>query len=436
MNWQVVEANWLAWTIQVLVLSSVGAVAPRVLKLTDPKSRLLGAQLTLLACLIVPFADAWVPSPGKVNLVTGSYFAGQIKGRRIPRRRLNPWQLAIPALMAAGTILRCGGLTAGLWRLSRYRRSAWIFSDTVRQAIALTGTLCPVAFSDRAHSPVAFGVFRPVILVPETFSALAQEAQLAILCHELLHVRRNDWLAALAEELCAALFWFQPAIQVLLADIRLAREQVVDGQTVDLTRSKASYVEALVAIAAEPFGAAISPAPMFLQRRNLKSRVTFLLEELYMSKTKMVFANVSVAAFLTAAGLVATGTFPLVAVAQEKSAPKADDQAPVDINKAFPPATGKRIRVGGNVMSSNLISQVKPTYPPSAKAARIQGTVKLGILVSPEGHVTDLVVVSGPPELVQSSADAVRQWLYRPTLLNGNPVEVVSVVDVNYTLQQ
>jgi TonB family protein len=176
-------------------------------------------------------------------------------------------------------------------------------------------------------------------------------------------------------------------------------------------------------------------APMFLHRRNLKSRVTFLLEELYMSKTKMLFANVSLAALLGTAGWVSSISFPLVAVAQEKSAQS--EAAPAqswDFAKVFPAPTGPRLRVGGNVAAANLISQIKPPYPPDAKNARIQGTVRLGVLISPEGHVIDIVLISGHPLLVTTSTDAVKQWVYRPTLLNGNPVEVVTVVDVNYTL--
>jgi TonB family protein len=159
-----------------------------------------------------------------------------------------------------------------------------------------------------------------------------------------------------------------------------------------------------------------------------------------MSKTKMVFANVSLAALLGGAGWVSSVTFPLVAVAQEKPAPeKASKEAPaqnLDFEKAFPPASGKRLRIGGNVITNNLLSQVRPSYPADAKAAGIQGTIKLGVLVGTDGHVSDLVLISGPPALVQSAVDAVHQWVYRPTLLNGEPVEVISTIDVNYTLAQ
>lgn len=95
-----------------------------------------------------------------------------------------------------------------------------------------------------------------------------------------------------------------------------------------------------------------------------------------------------------------------------------------------------RIRVGGNVQQAKLVSQPHPVYPPDAKAAHVQGTVSLQATIGNDGKVIGLQVISGPQELIQSALDAVKQWVYSPTLLNGNPVEVVTQIDVNYTLTQ
>jgi len=99
-------------------------------------------------------------------------------------------------------------------------------------------------------------------------------------------------------------------------------------------------------------------------------------------------------------------------------------------------ATPKRIRVGGQVESARLIFQPKPEYPPLAKMARIQGTVRLEAIISKDGTIQDLKVVSGHPLLVKAAVDAVQHWRYQPTLLNGEPVEVVTEVDVNFTLAE
>jgi protein TonB len=92
--------------------------------------------------------------------------------------------------------------------------------------------------------------------------------------------------------------------------------------------------------------------------------------------------------------------------------------------------------VGGGVQAANLIHKVTPLYPAEAKAARIQGVVRFTATIGKDGTVIDLQLVSGHPLFAQPARDAVMQWVYNPTLLNGNPVEVVTQIDVNFTLTQ
>lgn len=99
------------------------------------------------------------------------------------------------------------------------------------------------------------------------------------------------------------------------------------------------------------------------------------------------------------------------------------------------PSNDKIIRVHSDVAEANLVKKVQPVYPASAKSARIQGAVKLDVTISKEGVPEDVRVVSSPSDdLSQSALDAVRQWRYRPTLLNGQPVAIITEVTVNYTL--
>ena len=100
------------------------------------------------------------------------------------------------------------------------------------------------------------------------------------------------------------------------------------------------------------------------------------------------------------------------------------------------PVTPQRIRVGGNVQQAKLLNQPRPVYPPLAKQARIQGVVRLNAIISKDGTIQNLSVISGHPLLVPAAMEAVKQWRYAPTLLNGEPVEVVTQIDVNFTLSQ
>ncbi len=99
-------------------------------------------------------------------------------------------------------------------------------------------------------------------------------------------------------------------------------------------------------------------------------------------------------------------------------------------------STPKRIRVGGQVEAAKLIFQPRPEYPPLAKMARIQGTVRLEAIISRDGTIQDLKVLSGHPLLVKAALEAVQRWRYQPTLLNGEPVEVITEIDVNFTLAE
>jgi protein TonB len=99
-----------------------------------------------------------------------------------------------------------------------------------------------------------------------------------------------------------------------------------------------------------------------------------------------------------------------------------------------PKPTQTRIRQGGAVTAASLINKVQPSYPPLARQTRISGTVRLHAIISKAGSVQQLEVISGHPLLVQAALDAVRQWKYRPTTLNGEPVEVDTTVDVIFSL--
>ena len=98
------------------------------------------------------------------------------------------------------------------------------------------------------------------------------------------------------------------------------------------------------------------------------------------------------------------------------------------------PSTPTRVRMGGNVEAAKLVHEVQPEYPVLARDARIGGTVRLQAIISRDGKVEDLKLLSGQPLLVSAAMDAVKQWVYKPTYLNGTPVEVLTEVDVNFHL--
>jgi TonB family protein len=115
-----------------------------------------------------------------------------------------------------------------------------------------------------------------------------------------------------------------------------------------------------------------------------------------------------------------------------------DPQSPRAVSIAIAPQGEQsvRIRVGGNVQSTKIISKPAPVYPALAKSAHIQGVVKLHTFIAADGTVQNINVIEGHPLLVPAALEAVKQWVYQPTLLNGAPVAVETEVDVNFTLAQ
>jgi len=118
------------------------------------------------------------------------------------------------------------------------------------------------------------------------------------------------------------------------------------------------------------------------------------------------------------------GGIPTAVPAPPPAAPK-PKEAPV-----------QRIKVGGNVQAAMVIKKVQPIYPQLAKSARVSGVVHLAAVIAKDGTIQELHSLGGPALLIQAAMDAVKQWVYKPTLLNGEPVEVQTTIDVNFTLNQ
>ena len=114
------------------------------------------------------------------------------------------------------------------------------------------------------------------------------------------------------------------------------------------------------------------------------------------------------------------------------AAPPPPTPPPPPAPQSIPPGA---VRVGGDVARGNLINQVRPVYPEPARAARIQGVVLLQTAIDKTGQVVGIAVLSGHPLLIDAAVEAVRQWRYNPILLNGQPVDAVTTVTVNFTFQ-
>ncbi len=631
MSINLIWANVVAYSLQIGLLVGLAAFVPAALRLRLPGARLAYWHFLLAACLLLPLVRPWRQEvAGTVQVSTS--VAVVVPAQPAPRRNVPPASEIALLLLAAGALVRLGWLAAGFWKLREYRRHSQPLEPASSWSVE-----ADLRISADLASPVTFGARRPVILLPAQFPEFDPHMQDAILCHEILHVRRRDWLFTVVEELVRAVFWFHPAIWWLLGEIGLTREQAVDRQVVEMTKSREEYVDALLAIAGARPRLDLAPAPLFLRKRHLKQRVISVLKEVRMSRTRLISALAAGLAILVAACWFVTGAFPLAAAPQvvydapgvtvdlggagvmhrtgvgypsealrrgvqgtvvvevkldssgnvadarvvsgpdelRKSAlesvlqwhlmknlagstrqvsiafrlPEAapgeapataaaaptessaiaagrkvasqfpwvgrkvkainvvglSDELRADLLSQLPvhegdtlsfdsfinvvqaarafdehlgisaPSAGgnevtleiaapggvrtsaaipttytrratadaaadaappARIRVGGGVQQTKLIAQPRPVYPAEAKLARVTGVVKLTAIIAKDGTIQNLEVIEGHPLLIPSALDAVRQWVYQPTLLNGQPVEVMTEIDVNYTLAQ
>jgi TonB family protein len=245
------------------------------------------------------------------------------------------------------------------------------------------------------------------------------DEQQAIDCNELIHVRRHDWVRTLGDEVVRAAFWFHPGIWWLLDQLHLAREQVVDREVVEITRSRRPYLEALVKLARPPSRPALRPVALFLRRAHLPQRVALLLEEVPMSRVRLVAGLALSLAVVAAAGAATVRALPLRA-AQAKPAAMGVPDASIGMQvqrpgQAAPGQQALRPGLPVRIAPPRLVHSVTPVYPPEALAAGVEGGVVLEIRVQAGGQVAEAKVLRSIPMLDQAAIDAVRQWRYEPT---------------------
>jgi protein TonB len=120
----------------------------------------------------------------------------------------------------------------------------------------------------------------------------------------------------------------------------------------------------------------------------------------------------------------------IVPAAQTVTPPPAKSE-PAPVESTAP--TGP-VRMTSDIQAAKLLKKVLPIYPPLARQARVSGTVRLQGIIAKDGTIQNLQVLSGHPLLIQAALNAVRQWVYRPTILNSQPVEVIAPIDVIFTL--
>jgi beta-lactamase regulating signal transducer with metallopeptidase domain len=385
MSNELVLNNLLLWSIQIVALLAVASLFPALARMTTPSARLAYWQFALLTCLALPMLRPWQ------QLIAVAETPSLNAGVRLALTPHATHAYALPATsdlivwaLALGIAIRLGFICLGFFRLSRYRRNSVPLEPQTPWAVE-----AELLVSDAVGSPVTFGFLRPVVLLPPDFANLPEAARDAVLCHEILHVRRKDWLFTLAEELVRAVFWFHPGIWWTLGEIQLAREQTVDRAVIDMMKSRDAYVDALLTIAGASAGLDVAPAPLFLRKRHLKQRVVSILKEVQMSPKRTFSTLAAGIALLSASCWFVTAALPL------QGAP----QSVVD-------GEGVSVQMNG----AQLMHRAPVSYPRDAMVKGIEGNVVAQVKADGAGNVIDASILSGPDELRKSVLQSVLGW--------------------------
>jgi len=315
----VVLDNLTPWLIQVALVAAAGSLLPFLFRVCHPRSLLRYYHTVLGLCLLLPLIQTWQES---IAIVVGRSIQPYREGVTIS------WSTAVVWVLLAGIFAKLCWLGIGLFQLQRYRRGARPLSplpESIREAKRLTRADALFAVSESISGPATLGHIDPIVLLPESFRFLDAESQHSIACHELLHVQRRDWLVTVLEEIVGALLWFNPAVWWMLAQARLAREQMVDSEVVRIT-AREPYIEALLSMAVVSKRPWALPAASFFTQGHLVHRMRQLMAGPNRSPFRLGVSYVAVAFLLAATIWGVTFAFPLeseslVVLAAQQSQP-------------------------------------------------------------------------------------------------------------------
>ena len=418
--------NLLAYSLQVALLAAAGLLLPRVVRLRRARVLYRYWQALLAACLLLPFIQPWRPFETARSTTAASRILFDSEAA-VTRLATLPAARLILLALAGGVVVRLMWLALGLAELRRYRSSARrleFLPPGIQQIATRLGVAPGFCLSEEVAGPVTFGLRRPIILLPPCFRDMDADRQRVIASHELLHVVRRDWVMNLGEEIILSALWFHPVVWWLVGRIRLSREQVVDQQVVELTGARKPYLYALVEIAAGPAAARALAAPAFLHEGQLAERIRSLVREDFMSKRRIIISLVCVVVLTLVAVVAIIRKFPLRAGAPVRTA-----------SNAVQPASGigDIFRVGNGVTAPEAIYKPEPGYTQEARAAKLQGTTVLSIVVARDGTVSDVKVIKPLGQgLAESAVETVKTWKFKPAMKEGQPVACRVSVEVSF----
>ncbi len=435
--WQLPLVFGAAW-IATRVFRSAGTqlehriwVAALLLQATLPMFRFDLSELLHRVKMLLARSSGGDAIGGHAHIAFGGGVAGGPVWLRLPSAVLT----TIAVLYAGSLLYFVGRLGWGVWmtvvmrrktvavRWSGDRARVW---ERLRRTFGLRGDCREESIGETAMipGPVTVGVLRQVLLLPAGFLEEINETELeAVLAHEFAHMTRWDFAKNLMYELLSLGVAYHPALWLTRSRLAESRELVCDRVAAEAMPGRERYVRSLLRVASM---LSDRPPTRILHAIGIFDANTF--ERRVMNLTNRSAEVRGVRRFAMVAACVVIGTATCVSAVALRMGVSAG---------AGPDKTPTALSVKTSVMEGNLIIKINPVYPADAKANKdtLDGPVVLSVLISKEGiPVKVFVKQSLRADYDQSAMDAVRQWRWKPYLLNGNPTAVKTTITVNYTL--
>src|SRR5688500_4280811 len=383
--------NLTAYAAQIALIAALAALVLRVVPVASAGFRYAYWRLVLAAALVAPWmlraapraAEAIAVEPGGAS-APAIPFAEMAGAAPALTDGGIQWLEFAPWILAAGTAMRLLWVAIGVARLRRLRSAGTPVADPMYDDLQkLLGTRAELRSVPALAQPVTFGLWRPVVLLPDHFDASPDAVRRAAVTHELFHVQRRDWLAVMAEEALRAVFWFHPAIWWMTSRIQRSREEFIDHLAVLATGSRRAYMEALLAFSDGP---SLAPAPAFARRPHLFHRIVLLSKENVISSRRVVISGAALAALLVAGGWYASEAFP-VEQSQSPFAPVGVGARPAQTpglpNDQINPITPE------NPIPRRIFAAPIP-YPQEVAGTGYSAVVEMRVVLDPSGSVASV----------------------------------------------
>jgi TonB family protein len=329
-----------------------------------------------------------------------------------------------------------GRLAVGLWKTASIHHHAQrIFltgaaGSTWQRCQRLFGVFHAVAaVSHEVDGPMTIGIRRKMLLLPAEWQASLREEDLdAAIAHEFAHMRRGDFAKNLVYEVLSLPIAYHPLLWMTRTKLAETREMVCDAMAAEAVAGRENYARSLLRLAsmlAERTPARTLHAIGIFDANIFERRIMSLTEH-SVELTKMRRIATAAVCVLLGVGTCASALALRIKVA----APVAQN----GIQEPQPTQHPDAIPVSASVVAGQLLNHVNPIYPEIARAAGVSGSVVLHAVIGKSGEVESLQVISGPQMLGAAALEAVRQWTYKPYLLNGEPTEVDTTITVTFNL--